>query len=318
MNNQEIASIFYEIADILEMQNIAWKPRAYRQAARAIENLSENVADIYKKGGIKLLEEIPGVGEGIAKKIVQYLEKGKINEYERLKKQVPKHINILMKVQGIGPKKVKKLNQLLKISTIKQLEESARQHKIANIPGFGEKSEQEILEGIAMMQKSQERIPLKKAEKTANSIVSQLKPMKEVLQISAAGSLRRKRESVRDIDILVSSKQPEKVIDTFTKLKEVEKVLAKGPTKATVNLKSGVQVDLRVLPPESWGAGLFYFTGSKTYNIEMRKIAIKKGYKLSEYGLFDRQSGKMLAGKTEEEICKKLGVKWIRPEEREI
>jgi len=317
MKNQLIAAIFYEMADILEMQNVQWKPRAYRQAARAIDSLPKDIESVYKEGGIKLLEEIPGVGEGIAKKIIEFLKKGKIQEYERLKKKVPSHINILMKIPGMGSKKVKKLNKLLNIKTVSDLEKAARAHRIAKIEGFGIKSEQDILEGIALMRKSRGRIPLKTAESEANKIITKLKRLKDVKQISLAGSLRRKKSTIRDIDILVSSDKPEKVIDAFTKFKDIQKILAKGPTKATIVLKSGIQSDLRVLPPESWGAGLFYFTGSKNYNIEIRKIAIKKGYKLSEYGLFDKQTGKMIAGKTEQEICKKLGVKWIKPEQRE-
>ena len=317
MTNQDIAAIFFEMADILEMQNVQWKPRAYRQAARAIDSLSEDIKDIYKKGGLKLLEEIPGVGEGIAKKIAEFLKTGKIKEYERLKKQVPSHINILMKIPGIGSKKVKKLNKILNIKTVADLEKAAHAHKIAKLFGFGEKSEQDILEGIALMRKSKGRIPFKTAEQVANKIISQLRKLKEIKKISTAGSLRRKKETIRDIDILASSEKPEKVIDAFTKLKDIQKVLAKGPTKATIVLKSGIQVDIRVLPPRSWGAGLFYFTGSKNYNIEMRKIAIKKGLKLSEYGLFDKQTGKMIAGRTEQEICRKLGVKYLKPEQRE-
>jgi DNA polymerase (family 10) len=317
MNNQEIAGIFFEMADILEMQNVQWKPRAYRQAARAIASLPEDIKSVYKKGGIKLLEEIPGVGEGIGKKIIEFLKTGKVKEYERLKKIVPSHINVLMRIPGMGSKKVKKLNKLLNIKTVADLEKAARDHKIAKIEGFGEKSEQDILEGIALMKKSKGRISLKQAERAANKIISQLKKLKEVEKILAAGSLRRKKETIRDIDIIVSSSQPEKVIDAFTKLKDIQKVLAKGPTKATIIFKSGIQSDIRVLSPKSWGAGLFYFTGSKNYNIEMRKIAIKKGYKLSEYGLFDKQTGKMIAGRTEQEICKKLGVKYLKPEQRE-
>lgn len=317
MKNIELAEIFFEMADILEMKNIQWKPRAYRQAARAISSLQEDIEKIYKKGGIKLLEEIPGVGEGIGKKIIEFLKTGKIKEHERLKKIVPSHINILMKIPGMGSKKVKKLNKLLDIKTVSDLEKAAHSHKIAKIEGFGLKSEQDILEGIALMRKSRGRIPLKQAEKIANKIIAELKRLKEVNQISVAGSLRRKKASVRDIDILVASSNSKKVIEAFTKLKNIQKVLAKGPTKATIVLKSGIQCDLRVLSPRSWGAGLFYFTGSKNYNIEMRKVAIKKGYKLSEYGLFDKQTGKMIAGKTEKEICKKLGVRYLKPEQRE-
>jgi DNA polymerase (family 10) len=315
--NTELASIFYEMADILEMQNVQWKPRAYRQAARSISNLEESIGTIYKKGGLKVLKELPGVGESIAKKIVEFLKTGKIRAYEKLKQKAPAHITILTRIPGMGPKKVKKLSKLLKIKTVKDLENAARQHKIAAIEGFGKKSEQEILEGIGLMRKSKGRIPLKQAQIIANRIISQLKKLKQVKNISTAGSLRRKRPTVGDIDILASSASPERVIGAFTKLKNIQKVMARGKKKAIIVLKSGVQADLRIFSPESWGAGLFYNTGSKNYNIEMRKIAIKKGYKLSEYGLFDRQTGKKIAGKTEQEICKKLGVKYLKPEQRE-
>ncbi|MBR9691311.1 hypothetical protein GOV06_00850 [Candidatus Woesearchaeota archaeon] len=315
--NLEIAAIFYEIADILELKNIQWKPRAYRQAARAIDSLGEPIEKIYKKGGIKLLKEIPGVGEHIAKKMIEYIKTGRIKAYEKLKKSTPTHISILLKIPGMGPKKLKKLNKLLKISTISQLEKAAQKHRIAKIPGFGNKSEQDILEGIALMRKSKGRIPLRQAERIAAPIIKKLKSLKQTKKITTAGSLRRKRPTIGDIDILVSSTQPKKIIEIFTKLRSIRKVLAKGPTKATIVLKLGVQVDLRVVPPKSWGAASLYFIGSKNYNIEFRKIAIKKGYKLNEYGLFDKTTGKMTAGKTEREVCKKLGIKWIRPEQRE-
>jgi len=316
MANEELAGIFFEMADILEMKNVQWKPRAYRQAARAIGS-SEDVSILYKKGGKKTLEEIPGVGEGIAKKIVEFIKTGKIRAYESLRKKVPSHINVLVKIPGMGLKKVKKLNKLLKISTVNQLEKACKQHKIAKIEGFGTKSELDILEGIVMMRLSKGRLPLKKAQVIANRIVKELKKLREVKQISTAGSLKRKKMTVRDIDILVASEKPYKVITVFTKIKDVKKVLMKGPTKATIILKSGVQIDLRVLSAKSWGAGLLYFIGSKNYNIELRKIAMKKGFKLNEYGLFDEQTGKMIAGRTEKDVLKKLGVKYLKPEERE-
>jgi len=317
MKNQEIVNIFYEIADILEMQNIEWKPQAYRRAARILEAHADDIKKFYKKEGIEGLKELPGIGEGIAKKIVEFIKTGKVKEHEKLLKTIPSHINVLMKIPGMGPKKVKKLNKILNIKTVKELENAALSHKIAHVSGFGEKSEKDILESINLMKGSQERIPLKKAEKIANEIIAKLKKIKEVENITAAGSIRRKKSTIRDIDIIVSSKNPAKVINAFTNIKGIQKVFAKGPRKAIIMIKS-IQVDLRVFSPESWGAGLFYFTGNKSYNIEMRKIAIKKGYKLNEYGLFDKKTGKMIAGKTEEEICKKLGVKYLEPEKREI
>lgn len=318
MINDKISEMFNEMADILQMQGVEWKPRAYRQAARAIEALRYDLEKIYKKGGVEKLEKIPTIGENLAGKIAEYIETGRIKEYERLKRSVPKHINVMLKIPGMGPMKVKKLNEVLKISTVAQLERAVKAHKIASIPGFGEKSEADILESIGLMRKSKGRIPLRSAQKQANEIVNQLKKLKEVRKIEVAGSLRRKKPTIGDIDIMVSSTKPGKVIDAFTKMKGIQKVVAKGSTKGSVILKSGMQADVRVLAPESWGAGLFYFTGSKNFNIEMRKVAIKLGYKLSEYGLFDKKTGKMIAGKTERDICKKLGVKYPEPEEREM
>jgi DNA polymerase (family 10) len=318
MKNQQIASIFYEIADILEMQNVQWKPRAYRQAAQSIDSLKEDVEEIYKKGGTKKLEEIPNIGEALAKKIEEFINAGRIKEYERIIKTMPRHIRELMKVPGLGPKKIQKLHDALKISTIEQLERAAKAHKIAPLAGFGEESEKDILEAIPLSKQVQSRIPLKDAEKAAEKIIARLKKIKELEEIMAAGSVRRKKPFVRDLDILASSKKPEKIINTFASLPEIKKVMAKGSTKAAVVLKSGINADIRVLKPESWGAGLLYFTGSKNYNINMRKIAIKKGYKLSEYGLFDKKTGKIIAGRTEKEIANKLGIKLPKPEDREV
>ena len=317
MDNQKIADMFFEMADVLEMQNVAWKPIAYRRAARTIAALKKDIREIYSKGGLNSLKEIPWVGEHIADKIAEFLDTGKINAYEKLIKKAPKQIILLTKIPGIGVKKVKRLNKELGIKTVEQLKKAAESHKIRGITGFGEKSEKDILEGILRMKESKGRIPLKQAQNIANKLINSLKKA-EIKQISTAGSLRRKKESVGDIDILASSDNALKVIEFFVGLKIVDKVLAKGDTKATVILKSGEQVDLRVVKPNEWGAGLFYFTGSKNYNIETRKIAIKKGYKLSEYGLFDKKTGKRVAGETEEGICRILGIKHIKPEEREI
>lgn len=316
--NAEIASIFYEIADILEMQGIEWKPRAYRQAAQTIESLKEDIGELYRKGGLKKLEELPNIGEALAKKIVEYIKTGRINEHDNLMRKIPRHFSELMKIPGLGPRKIEKLNRILGIKTAAQLEKAAKHHKIAGLEGFGAKSEQDILESIELAKQSPGKIPFKQAKQEADKIISKLKKLREVEKIEAAGSLRRKKAFVKDLDILASSKKPEKVIDAFVNLPEVKKISGKGTTKAAVVLKSGINADLRVLKPESWGAGLYYFTGPKNYNILIRKIAIKKGFKLSEYGLFDKKTGRRIAGKTEEEISKKLGLKLPNPEEREM
>lgn len=313
MKNIELARIFYEMADILEMQNIPWKPRAFRTVAKALETMEAPVEEFYKKNALR---EIPGVGERIEEKIIEFLKTGKIKEHEKLVKTVPKHIYFLMQVPGMGPKKAQKLYSRLKISSVKQLEEACKKHLVSKIAGFGEKSEHELLENIQMLRKGfGERIPLRRAEAIGNKVIARLKGVKYIINISLAGSLRRRKSTIRDIDVIAATKQPAKVIDAFTKMPEVEKVLAKGSTKATVVLKSGMQADIRVFPLEQWGSGLLYLTGSKTFNIEMRKAAIRKGYKLNEYGLFE--GSKRIAGRTEEEVFKKLGMKFVPPEKRE-
>ena len=311
---EEIAQIFYHTADVLESQNVKWKPLAYRKAARSLENLKEDVDSVYQRGGIKGIEEIQGVGEGLAKKIIQYIETGKINEWERLKKTLPKGFYQLLDVPGLGVKKAKLFYEKLKIKSIEQLEKAAKAHKLIGLPGFKEKSEKNILEGIMLMKQQKGRMPLVKAEKIANKMIFQLKKLPEVEEAIAAGSVRRKKSTVRDIDLIVKTKQPEKVIQLFTKMTFVKKVLGKGPEKATIITKENVQADLRVFTNEEFGAGLLYFTGDKEHNIWLRKIAIKKGMKLNEYGLF--KGKKKITGKTEREIYNILGVKMPSPEKR--
>lgn len=318
ISNAEVVRIFYEIAEMLDiLGENRFKSAAYRRVAKTVEVLPVTLREIYSKGGVKALRGIPGVGEAIAEKIQQLVETGKLDYYEHLKSKIPAEVGALMKVPGIGPRKIMRLSKELGIKNIAQLEKAAKQGKIAKLKGFGEESEKDILDAIELSKISKGRIPLKEAEKMAKPIITKLKKLKEAEAVETAGSLRRKKVTVGDIDILASSRKPGKIIDTFVGLKDVKKVLGKGETKATVILKSGVQADLRVVPPESWGAALLYFIGSKNYNIELRKIAIKKGYKLSEYGLFDVKTGKMVAGKTELEVLKKLGQKYLKPEERE-
>jgi len=314
MKKEEIAQIFYHIADVLESQNVKWKPIAYRKAARSLEMLKEDVDSIYNKKGIKGIEEIPGIGEGLARKIIQYIETGKINEWERLKKTLPKGFYKLLDVPGLGIKKAKLFYEKLKIKSIEQLEKAAKAHKLIGLPGFKEKSEKNILEGIMLMKQQGGRMPLAKAEKIAGKIVSQLKKLPEVEEAIAAGSVRRKKSTVRDIDLIVKTRYPERVIDKFVKMPFVKKVLAKGNEKATIITKENVQADLRVFTNEEFGAGLLYFTGDKEHNIWLRKIAIKKGLKLNEYGLF--RGRRRIAGRTEKEIYNVLGVKMPSPEKR--
>ncbi len=317
MKNQEIAQIFYNIADILEMQNVQWKPIAYRKAARALESLSEPVEDIFKEGGIKALEEIQGIGEGLAKKIIQYIETGKIDEYERLKKSLPKGLLDLMKIQGIGPKKAQMLYKKLGIKSVKDLEKAAKKHLIQKLETFKEKTEENILKGIELFKQKKERMLLGLALPQAREIISRLEKVEGVQRVEPAGSLRRMKETIGDIDILVTSKDPTPVMESFTKMPSVKRILAKGETKSSVILKTGLQADVRVLEPSSFGSALQYFTGNKDHNIKLRMIAVKKGLKLSEYGLFTKKGDDKVAGKTEEEVYKRLGLPYIEPELRE-
>lgn len=311
MKNQEIAKILYEIADLLEIEGVEFKPRAYRRAAQNIESLSVDIEELYKK---EQLDKIPGVGKSIAEKIKEYLETGKVRKLEELRKKIPVDIESLSAVEGLGPRMIKTLYEKLGVKNLDDLERVCKERRLRRLKGFGEKLERKILENIQLVkQRQQQRFLLGFVLPEANAIVEELKPY--VKKISLAGSIRRRKETIGDVDILAVADEPEYVMDLFTGMKRVEKVLAKGKTKSSVRLYGGIQVDLRIVEEESFGSALQYFTGSKEHNIEVRKIAIKHGYKLNEYGLFKGE--KKIAGKDEEEVYKALGMQWIPPELRE-
>lgn len=316
MRNHDIAELLEEIADILEIKGIAWKPIAYRKAARYIESLSEDIEKIYKKDGIDGIKGLPGVGEGIAKKIVEYLETGRIKKLEELKRTMPESVVNMMDIPGLGPKKVSKLYQELKIHSLQELKKAAKAGNIQKLQGFGKKSEEDILTGLELIKKGHERMLLSNVRPIANAIVNELSSLKEISRIDIAGSIRRMKETVKDIDILVVSEKPSKIMDYFVKLKDVKKIIAKGMTKSSVILKEGINCDLRIVEEKSYGGALAYFTGSKDHNIRMRQIALKNSMKLSEYGLFNRKN-KYLCGKNEKEIYAKLKLPYIEPEMRE-
>ena len=309
--NQEIADIFYEIADILEFKNIKWKPQAYRIAAQTLES-SKDVLAIYQKQGKQGLMNLPGVGEALADKIIEYIKTEKIKEYQELRKSIPSGLYSMMNIPGVGVKKAK-LFYNKGIKTIKQLELALKRHKLLN-SGFKQKSEQNLLQGIEALKQKKDRLPLKQAKKIANNILTSLRKLKEVRKIDVAGSIRRKKSTIGDIDIVIQTNYPEKVALKFTKMPFVSQVLGKGREKATIIEKSGLQVDIRFFQENEYGSGLLYFTGDKAHNIWLRKIAIKKGWKLNEYGLF--QGSKRIAGRSEKEIYDKLGVKMFNPEKR--
>lgn len=315
MKNQEIAKILFEIAEYLEMDEVPFKPYAYRKAGLALESLEEGVEEIYKKGGKKALDGISSVGKNIAEKIEEYLKTGKIKHYEQLKKRTPIDLGAISAIEGMGPKRAKILFQKIGIRNLKELENAAKAHKIAPLFGFGEKTEKNILEGIRFLKKSGGRFLLGEILPKVKEVQDKLEGLKDVEKISPAGSVRRKKETIGDADFLVVSKKPKKVMDSFVSLPGVIKVWGKGNTKASVRTREGFDMDIRIVPRESYGSALQYFTGSKDHNIATRRIAIGKGLKLNEYGVF--RGNKMVAGKTEEEVYKALGMVWMPPEIRE-
>ncbi len=314
MTNQEIVKILREMAALLEMKDVDFKPRAYEHAAHSIELLAEEVSEIYKKGGLKAVEDIPGIGKGIGERIEEYIKTHHIKDYEKLKKQLPVDIDGLMSIDGVGPKTVKLLYQKLHIKNLEQLEDAVKHGKISKIKGLGKKTEQNILKSIAFYKQSHTRFLLGDILPMTKKILESLRALPEVKKVEYAGSIRRMQETIGDLDILVISDKPSRVMEFFKKMPEVQQVLVDSETKTSVRLKIGIRADLLVLLPESFGAALQYFIGDKYHNIELREIAIKKGYKLNEFGLF--KGKKLVAGKTEEEIYKKLGMEWMEPELR--
>ncbi|MDH5779878.1 MAG: DNA polymerase/3'-5' exonuclease PolX [Candidatus Bathyarchaeota archaeon] len=314
IKNREIADILYEVADLLEIKGVQFKPRAYRRAAQTIETLPDDIKAIYDRGA---LQEIPGIGASIASKIQEIIETGSLEYLEELREELPQGLRELMEIEGLGPKTALKLHRNLKISSINELEAAARSGKIRELEGFGEKTEQNILQSIEMYRSTQERFLLGYVLPIAKEIEEKLSTLDAVTQISLAGSIRRRKETVGDVDILVTSQQPAKVMTFFTQLSPVKRVLAKGKSKSTVVLTNNLQVDLRVMDEESFGAALQYFTGSKEHNIRLRAMALDKNWKLSEYSLLDKETNETIAGKNEEEIYAALGLSYIEPELRE-
>lgn len=319
MKNQELSKIFFDIADYLDIDGVSFKPYAYRKVALVLDSLKEDVGEIYRKGGIKALQEISGVGEGIARGIEEYLKTGKIKHFEELKKKLPLKVDELLKVEGLGPKKIKTLYQKLGIKNLKDLEKAVKAHKIAPLFGFGEKTEKNIVQGLEFLKQSKGRFLLGEIMPTVKIVEGRLRAQKEVKEISVAGSVRRQKETIGDIDILVASTNPKKTASFFVSFPEIEKVWAEGNTKCSVRLKEGFDVDLRMVAQKSFGSALQYFTGSKEHNIATRKIAIEKGLKLSEYGVFKTTRGvsRQIAGKTEQDVYKAIGLPFIPPEMRE-
>ena len=310
MRNKEIARIFNEIADMYEMQDIDFKPRAYRKAAQNIESLGKDIEEIYEDNELK---NIPGIGESTAEEIKEYLDTGKVQRLEKLKTDMPVDLRSLSAVETIGPKKIKVLYQQLGVSNLDDLEQAAKEGKIQKLDGFGKKTEENILANISFAREKGQRFLLGYVLPEARGIIKELTD--QVDQIELAGSLRRMKATVGDVDILVVSSESKKVMDYFTEMDRVEQVIAHGKTKSTIRLYGGIQVDLRIVNKQSFGSALQYFTGGKDHNVKLRKIAQKNGLKLNEYGLFEDDKRK--AGESEEKVYQKLDLEWVPPELRE-
>jgi len=313
MKNKEVADIFNKVAALLEIKgDNPYRIRAYQKAAQTIEALTADVEELAKQGK---LEKLPGIGPDLASKIKEILKTGTLPLYEELKKDVPLILLNFLEIPGLGPKKVKVLYEKLGITNIEELERACKAHKIAKLPGFGWKTEENILKGIKLFREKTGRKPLGEILSLAEEIIETLKKESPVENIAVAGSIRRRKETVKDIDILITSIQPEKVMKKVTELSLVEEVIAFGETKTSVRLKTGIQMDVRVVEPDSWGAALAYFTGSKAHNIRVRELALEKGLKINEYGVFKGDT--KIAGKTEEEVYASVGLPFIYPELRE-
>ncbi len=318
MNNAQIAEVLSEIAALLEIKGEnPFKVRAYQRAAEAVGSLAQGVEQVRsEEGGLR---KLPGVGAAIAEKIGELIDTGKCTFHQELLAEIPATVFDMLRIPGVGPKKVKLLTEREGIFTVEQLEEAARTGRLRALPGMGEKTEQEILRGIAHMREYSKRTDLGLAWEIAENIMVQMREGAPVKEMAAAGSLRRMRETIGDIDVLVTSDDPEAVMERFVGLQLVREVVARGPTKSTIVTTAGIQADIRVVPPESFGAALQYFTGSKQHNVKLRDFAARKKIKLNEYGVFQVDGGKerRLGGRTEEEMYAALGLPIMPPELRE-
>jgi len=315
MQNPDIARLFDEVADLLEIQDAnPFRVRAYRNAARTIRDFPEPLADLVR-AGTKDLTDIAGIGDDLAEKITEIATKGELALRKQLAAKLPAGLLDLLRIPGLGPKRVKLLYKKLKVKSASDLSKALDQGKIQKLKGFGPKIEEKMRAGLGQAQVTERRMLLNEAETQATALVAYLQAGGGVGQIAVAGSYRRRRETIGDLDILVTSDDSPRVMDRFVAYADVADVVSKGDTRSTVKLRGGLQVDLRAVEPAAYGAALQYFTGSKAHNVELRKIAQEHGYKLNEYGLF--KGTRRVAGQTEEEIYAKLGLDWIPPELRE-
>lgn len=315
MLNADVARLFEDLADLLELDGAnTFRVRAYRNASRTVESLSADIAAIVERDPAEL-QQLDGIGKDLADKIVVIVRTGKLPQLEELKEKIPAGVVQMLRIPGIGPKKVSALFKELGLETLEALKQAAEQGRIAELKGFGKKTEQIILEGIALAAEAGQRVFLSDAKSEADAIVADLQLLDCVQQATVAGSCRRRKETVGDLDVLVTSSDSNAAMDRLAANPLVVKVLARGDTKQRVRLKSGLELDLRVVPEESFGAAAQYFTGSKEHNIVIRRRAQERGLKLNEYGLF--RGDDIVASRTEAEVYAAVGLPWIPPELRE-
>ncbi|WP_128430003.1 DNA polymerase/3'-5' exonuclease PolX [Streptomyces cyaneus] len=312
--NDEVAALLQEYADLISITGgDAFKARVYEKAARAIGGHHADVSKLDVKG----LKEIPNVGKSIAEKVVEYFSNGSVSAVEELRAKIPAGVRQLTAIPTLGPKKALVIYQELGISTTEELADAIHEERLRDLKGFGPKTEENILHGISLLQSSGDRVLIDVAMSLAEDIVAEMSQVTGCKRCSYAGSLRRVRETIGDIDILVAAKKSEPVMRAFTELPYVSEVIAHGEKKTSIRTSKGLQVDLRVVPPDSWGAALQYFTGSKAHNIRTRELAVHQKLKLSEYGLFDTETGRKIVSETEEDVYARLGLPWIPPTLRE-
>jgi len=312
--NAEVAAILYEIGEILTVKDDRFRSRAYLLAAQRITSLTEDIKKVKDRGE---LDKIPGVGKSIAATITEVLDTGESKVLEELRESLPPGVRRLMELEGVGPKNAMRLVEELKLSSIDDLEKAAREGKVRELKGFGEKKEQNILQSISDYRNRQTRFLLGAIMPVVDDILAWMSESPAVLRADVAGSYRRRRETIGDLDLLVASNEPNEASKRFIGMPPVERIVSQGSTKSTVFLKGHLQVDCRVVPPEAYGAALQYFTGSKDHNVKLRTIGVKLGYKLNEYGLFRREDDSLVASETEKAIYRALGMDYVEPELRE-
>ncbi|MBI5640040.1 MAG: DNA polymerase/3'-5' exonuclease PolX [Nitrospirae bacterium] len=314
MKNIDISNVFTNIADLLEIKgDNPFRIRAYRKAALNIEALGRDLSSLSEEE----LLTLPGIGKDLAAKIEEYLKTGRIGAYENLKAELPESLLALLGIPGLGPKTVARLYKEYQVKDVDTLERLAAAHKLLKVPGIKEKTETAIIKGIEMLRRASSRHPIGRILPMADEIVKYLSENAPVERLIIAGSIRRWKDTIQDIDILSTSRRPEAVMKTFTHMPVCREVLMKGPTKASIVTDNGIQVDLRVVEEDSFGSALAYFTGSKAHNIKLRELASKAGMKINEYGIFREKDGKKLGGRTEKDIYRLLGLQYIPPELRE-